>query len=129
MRAWRQAATHWRAVLGWTALVVYLSWNVYWFAHGRLAPSILKAATGIPAPTTGGMRAMEALAAGDWRTSLRANPFAVPIGGLFIASLAVLAVQLLRGRRPKLANGWLVAWLGLLAVAWIAKLLGDRQYW
>src|SRR5207253_2663933 len=111
------------------AFAIYVSWNVYWLAHGRLAPSLLKAATGIPAPTTGGMRALRALSRGDWQTSLRANPLAVPITILFVASLAVVSVQLLRGRRPRLGNRWLAVWLGLLAVAWVAKFFGDPHYW
>jgi hypothetical protein len=119
----------WRALLGWTILVGYIGWNAYWWCRGRLAPSILRALTGIPAPTTGGTRALRALAQGDWDESLRCNPFALPIAILFVLSAAIPVSQLFRGRKPQLSRPWLFAWAVLLAAAWVAKLLGDPAYW
>jgi hypothetical protein len=125
----KRLVSRWRAILGWTALFGYVSWNLYWLAHGRLAPSILSATTGIPAPTTGGTRAFRALAHGDWRESLRCNPFAVPIVILFVLTLSVLAARVLRTGKWLISNRWFYVWAALLLIAWLTKLLGNPTYW
>jgi hypothetical protein len=117
-----------RAV-GWTALVVYLVWNGYWLIQGRLAPALFLSITGWPAPTTGLTRALLALRAGDWRASLAFNPLAVPIMALLAATLGRLAWLALRRRPVCLSRRWLFAWLGLLAVAGVAKFGTDPTTW
>jgi Protein of unknown function (DUF2752) len=117
-----------RAV-GWTALAVYLAWNAYWLVQGRLAPALFLRLTGWPAPTTGLTRALLALAAGDWRASLAFNPLAVPIVLLLAATFGRLAWLAWRRRPIRLSWRWLAAWLGLLAVAWVAKLNTDPSTW
>src|SRR5947207_15543308 len=71
-------------------LAVYLAWNGWWLAHGRVPPSMLVAAMGIPAPTTGGTHSLGALLRGDWRASLRYNAMAVPVALLFVLSVGRL---------------------------------------
>lgn len=119
----------WPAFLGWCLLVGYVTWNLFWLSSGRVPPSIFKAITGLPAPTTGGTRAMRSLREGALSESLRYNPFAVPITLLFVATIAAVAVSAVRGRGLRISGQWAVAWAVLLLVAWIWKLTGDPQYW
>jgi len=119
----------WPAVVGWLGLAVYLSWNLYWLCHGRLAPSLLRSLTGIPAPTTGGTRAIRCLFNGAWQESLRFNAFAVPIAVLFLATIAALLWRIVRRKPLLLPNSWFALWAVVLIVAWICKLFGDPQYW
>ncbi len=110
-------------VVGLGLLAVYVLWNVFWLAQGRIPPSLLTGLTGLPAPTTGGTRSMLALARGDVLGSLYYHPFAVPIVGL----LAITLVQVIRRGR---AAGWVGrGWIILLALAWIAKLLSPPATW
>ncbi len=101
--------------------VVYLWWNAYWLARGRMAPALFLGLTGIPAPTTGSSRSLLALADGDWRESLRQNALAVPLTAVFF--YAILRVVWCVARRRRVAlPAWIAwSWLGLLAVAGIAK--------
>ena len=104
-------------------LAIYLVWNVYWLAQGRIPASLLTGLTGLPAPTTGGTRSMLALARGDLLGSLYYNPFALPIIGLTTVTLA----QVIRRGR---AAGWVGrGWIVLLAIAWITKLLRPTATW
>ena len=119
----------WPAVIGWSGLAIYVSWNVYWLCHGRLAPSLLRSLAGIPAPTTGGTRAIRCLLKGNWQESLRYNAFAIPIAILLLASVAVLAWRLIQGKPFLLPNSWFAIWAVVLIFAWICKLCGDPQYW
>ena len=64
-------------VLAGTLFVVYCFWQIFWLVQGKLAPALFRAATGIPAPTTGGTRSLIQLCQGDWRASLSWNPMAV----------------------------------------------------
>lgn len=113
----------WPTMLGLSAVAVYLGWNAWWLSAGRIPPSMLTGATGIPSPTTGGTRSFLALLDGDLATSLYYNPMTIPILGL----LAVTVGQVIfRGR----GENWLVpAWLIVLSVAWIAKLMSPSATW
>jgi hypothetical protein len=104
-------------------IVVYTGWNGYWLAQGRLAPSLLLSATGVPAPTTGGTSAIVALAQGNLVESVRCNAMAVPMALLFIGSLGILAARALQRKSLHLPVrlGW--AWAAVLLIAWIVKLL------
>jgi Protein of unknown function (DUF2752) len=103
-------------------LVVYVGWQLFWLAQGRLPPALFLALTGLPAPTTGGTRSMRALFTGDWQAAVRYNPLALPMTLLFVASVAwLLTCGMTRGRW-RLPRQFLVAWLALLAVAWVFKL-------
>lgn len=106
-----------------TLLAVYVAWNLYWLACGRVPPSILWKVTGIPSPTTGGTGSFLALLHGRWADSLRLNAMTLPIAALFSASLATLAWQLVWHRRARLPGIFLPAWVAVLVVAWILKLL------
>ena len=85
----------WR-ILRWCAFfmfVYYVGWNLYFLAQGRLAPSILTGATGIPSPTTGGTRSLQALLRGDWLESLRCHPLTVPLIGWYALTVGLLVTR------------------------------------
>ena len=109
--------------------VVYAIWNAFWIWHAMVPPSLFRALTGLPAPTTGGTRSVKHLLAGNWIESLRCNAMTIPIASLFITCLACLVWQGVRGRRLSLPPwmGW--SWAVVLILAWILKLCGDAQYW
>jgi TctA family transporter len=110
-------------------LAAYVGWWGYWLARGQLPPAPIKAMLGLPAPSTGCTRSLMALARGDWRESLRWNPFAVPMLLMLVGSLAWVIVRALRRRRVVLPERLATAWLILLPVAWAVKLFGDPAYW
>jgi len=110
-------------------LATYVLWNVYWVSHGRLPPSMLVAISGLPAPTTGGWRAIEALVRGDWLESLRYNALALPLAGLFAVTLFQLLYQAIGRRGLALGSYTVWAWSAVLALAWVVKLCGDPRYW
>ncbi|HTU26313.1 MAG TPA: DUF2752 domain-containing protein [Pirellulales bacterium] len=108
---------------------VWCLWNALWLVERQIPPALFCALTGLPCPTTGGTRSIACLLRGEWAESLRANALAIPIALLLALTLACLAGRLLAGRPLRLGGRFLTAWGAVLAVAWIAKLLGDRQYW
>ena len=118
----RSSRAAWR-LAGAVALVLWLAWNAWWLAiEGRLPPSALTEVAGVPCPTTGCTRSLLALGAGDWRGSLRHNALAVPIGVLFLLSVAWAAVAWARSGRARLPGALAWVWAGVLTVAWVTKL-------
>jgi len=109
--------------------IVYCVWNIYWLAQRQFAPALFKAVTGLPAPTTGGTRALAKLCEGSLLESLRYNCMAVPFLLLLVASVVIVVSQLILGRRPRLPEWLWWLWIVVLAVAWLAKLIGDPAYW
>lgn len=103
-------------------LIVYLGWNAIWLVQGWIPPSLFLALTGLPSPTTGGVRSMTALAEGDWRASLEFNALAVPITLLFVYCVARLGWCAARRDRLVLPRWTLPAWIGVLSLAWVLKL-------
>jgi hypothetical protein len=114
------------AILG---FLVYCVWNVYWLSHAKIPPSIFLSVTGLPAPTTGGARAVMHLYRGEVRESLRYNAMAIPILLLFAATLGWLARQTATRQRVLLPFGFFWAWAIVLSIAWVLKLTGDPMYW
>ncbi|MHB0954986.1 MAG: DUF2752 domain-containing protein [Pirellulaceae bacterium] len=113
----------WPNALGLSLLLVYLGWNVRWLAVGRIPPSMLTAATGLPSPTTGGTRSLLALLEGDLAMSFHYNPMTVPI----VALLTLTIGQVLFKRR---GDNWLAAaWIAALSIAWVVKLMSPRATW
>ncbi len=110
-------------VLAAALLVVYLGWQVFWLAQGQIPPALFLALTGLPAPTTGGTRAVLHFSHGEWRESLACNPMALPITLLAVASLAAVVATRLRRGRWRLPRGFGAAWLAVLVIAWVLKLL------
>ncbi len=107
----------------------YCIWNGYWLAQGKVPPSIFLAATGLPAPTTGGTRAVVHLWRGELLESMRYNAMAIPILLLLAVTLGWLIRQAAK-RRPFLVPfGFFWAWLAVLAIAWVLKLTGDPNAW
>ena len=108
---------------------VYCLWNAFWLLQRQVPPALFLGLTGLPAATTGCTRSLKALSAGDWGKSLRWNAMAVPLSLLFLLSLGRLAWAWIARRPVRLPIGFLYAWVGLLAIAWVLKLVGDPAYW
>jgi len=105
-------------ILGGLSLTGYVLWNAWWLLQARIPPSILLTVTGLPAPTTGGTRAIRALAVGDLGGMLRHNAFALPLTLLFLISIIRPWLSQPQRLPPSLARAWIV----LLAAAWVVKL-------
>ncbi len=115
------------AALG--AFLFYLVWNAVWIGAGKVPPSLFKAISGYPCPTTGGYRSLLALSRGDIAASLLFNPLTLVYILLFAGSLAILLRQLYRRRRLALPPAIAWAWLASLALGWAAKFALGKQYW
>jgi hypothetical protein len=115
------------AALG--AFIFYLAWNAVWIAHGRIPPSILKAMTGIPCPTTGGYRSFVALCRGEFVQSFLYNPLMLVYLLLFCYSMAVLFHQWIHRKRLVLRPFIAWMWCAALLIGWAAKFALGRQYW
>jgi len=124
-RLWRKSL----ALLAVTLLAVYLGWNIYWLAQGRLAPSLFVAITGLPCATTGCTRSLMAWGRGDWLQALRYNPLSLAFVVLLVASGCQIALQLFRRKRLALHQSLAWGWGVNLTVGWIYKLLSDPAYW
>jgi len=109
--------------------VVYVAWNLLWLATGQAPPSLMLTLTGFPAPTTGMTRSLLCLGRGDVAQSLLWNLMTVPVGGLFLVSLAMLAWQACRGQRVRLPRWNARLWGLLLVIAWILKFALGPAYW
>lgn len=109
--------------------VVYVAWNALWLTRGQIPMSLMKALTGLPAPTTGMTRSGLALLDGRWLESLAWNPFTLPVVALCLFSAAWIGRRWLT-RQPMLLPTWVARWwLATLAAAWIAKLIIGPRYW
>jgi hypothetical protein len=111
------------------AFSAYCIWNLWWLAQARIPPSIFMAITGVPAPTTGGTRAILQLLQGNLLESLRYNCMAVPLLLLFLSNLLALGWLALTRRRLVLPEWVWWLWLAVLGIGWISKLCGDPAYW
>lgn len=124
-RSWRKSL----ALFATALFVVYVGWNLFWLAQGRLAPSLFLTITGLPCATTGCTRSLMAWSRGDWLAALRYNPLSLAFVGLLLASWSQMAWQVVRRKRlrlhPVVAWGWGVS----LTAGWIYKLLSDPAYW
>ncbi len=119
-------------LLRWLAIAaaaVYVGWNLYWLAQGRIPPAIFYALTGLPAPTTGGVRAIQALARGEWSLSWQYNAMALPLTALFAFSVLLPVMRWATGRPASLPRWIVPAWIVLLLIAWVFKLTSDSVYW
>jgi Protein of unknown function (DUF2752) len=107
----------------------YVAWNAVWISKGEIPPSILHAVIGLPCPTTGGIRSVQALCQGELLQALRFNPLMLVYLFLLGYSVVVLAGQMIRGQRLVLKPfmGWL--WYGSLVVGWVAKFVLGRRFW
>jgi hypothetical protein len=108
---------------------IYLAWNAVWIAKGRIPPSILRAVTGFPCPTTGGYRSLMALSSGHLAQSFLFNPLLLIYLLLFGYSMAILLRQAIC--RERLVLRPFVAWMWCIALVlgWAAKFALGRQYW
>ena len=107
----------------------YCLWNLAWLPLGRTAPSMLTGLCGLPCPTTGGTRAFMCLMRGDVAASLRYNAMTVPILALLALTLGHLVHRAARRQRLVVPQGVFVAWMAVLAFAWVLKLVGNPAYW
>jgi len=115
--------------LGYTALAVYVAWNVWWLGQGAIPPSILRHVTGVPAPTTGMTRSVLALVHGDVGRSLLWNPCAVPVAVLYLVTGGVLVLRFVRRETLRLHPALASTWIGVLLLAWLAKLALGPTWW
>jgi hypothetical protein len=109
--------------------VVYCGWNVAYLVWGRVPDSILHALTGLPCPTTGGVRSFAAYLQGHWLEGFLFNPFAPLLAGLFLVSVAILAWRAVRRQRVRLPGSLGIAWLVCLGLAWVTKFALGPAYW
>ncbi len=104
-------------------LVVYCCWQCFWIACGAIPPSMFWWLTGLPCPTTGGTRSFLALLGGDWQLSLHHNAMTVPLLALTVWTLGWVVWQLLKREHIAVPIGTGRAWLYVLILAWIIKLV------
>lgn len=110
-------------------LAAYVVWNFFFLLRGEIPPSIFKQLTGLPCPTTGGVRSLKSLFAGRWQESFLYNPFT-----LFFITLAVISIwqiirARIRGEKIALSPGIFYSWLTVIILAWITKFILPVQYW
>jgi hypothetical protein len=130
--SWRIAATEVRPIARSVALGLfgfYLLWNALSIASGRVPVSILKGLTGLPCPTTGGIRSTLALLHGQWMEALLWNPFAPVYAGILALSAITLGARVYRREQmvlsPLLARVWILS----LVAGWVAKFAIGPKYW
>lgn len=104
-------------------LGVYVAWNSLWLAAGQIPPSLFYAITGLPCPTTGCTRSLLSLLKGEIDQSLMHNPMTIPIIAMLLAMLIRVSFLVYAREKPELSNGWLIAWILVLSIAWTTKLL------
>jgi cytochrome bd-type quinol oxidase subunit 1 len=107
----------------------YCVWNACFIVSGQLPDSIWRAVTGLPCPTTGGTRSVQAYLRGDWEAGFWYNPLAPVFLMLLLVSAALLFTQRIRRQEPRLSSWLARIWLWSLLLAWIAKLLIGPNYW
>lgn len=110
-------------------LVLYGGWNAFFLVQGKFPDSVFRVVTGLPCPTTGGIRSIQAFARGEWLNAFLWNPF-VPV---FILLAGWSAVRLVRAWRQKnpllLSRGLTACWFLALGGAWITKFILGSAYW
>jgi Protein of unknown function (DUF2752) len=121
-----------RQIIRYSAMIAfgaYIAWNVVWIAKGKIPPSILLSAFGLPCPTTGCIRSLHALCRGDLLHSFLFNPLTLVYLVLLVYTVLVLTVHMVHGERLVLrpCMGWL--WWASLAVGWAAKFALGRSFW
>ena len=102
---------------------VYGVWQFYWLGMGQMPPALFLAVTGLPAPTTGGIRSVSCLLRGDWLGSLHHNAMTIPMSILAIGCVGWAMILASRRGQVRLPKGIGLAWVVLLAMAWSIKLL------
>ncbi len=108
---------------------LYIAWNVCWLLGGRVPPSIFSYATGLPCPTSGMVRGLQALFRGEWQVFFLFNPFSPVYLSLLGISAAMILRQLARKKEITLPNFMSWAWLLSLALGWITKFAIGANYW
>ncbi len=125
LRLWQMALRCLAVVM----ISVYGVWQVYWLGRGQLPPALFLFFTGLPAPTTGGLRSLGCLSRGDWLGSLHHNAMAIPMT-LMAVGCAAWGIGLAYCRRPVcLPRGMGLAWVFVLVLAWSIKLLQALHEW
>lgn len=111
------------------ALGGYIAWDLFFLVQGKVPRSVFKVVTGLPCPTSGGWRSLQALVRGNWGESWRFNPFTTVFLALLLAS-GICIVRCIRRRSVVLLPPWLsTGWFAALALAWGAKFLLGPVYW
>ena len=107
----------------------YCVWNMYFLVSGCVPDSIFHAATGLPCPTTGGVRSIVGYLRGDWTQGFLFNPFAPLFVALFCLSVSFLARNAFRKKPVTIPNWMCRAWVASLALAWVTKFAIGPRYW
>lgn len=116
-------------LLGCTSLAAYITWNLHWLALKKIPPSIAIGVFHIPAPTTGMTRSFFCFLKGDFFTSLKWNPFTIPLILLLAWSLLSLIKQVVKKEKLNLNRVQVTAWLFILVTAWLFKLIQSPAWW
>ena len=117
-----------KAVAG-VFFIGYCGWNCHFLVSGTVPSSIFQSATGLPCPTTGGVRSITAYLRGDIWEAFCFNPFAPIFILLFCASAWSIACCAYSKRPMRIPNWMGIMWLISLLGAWIAKFAICSQYW
>ena len=112
-----------------TTFVVYLAWNIVWISCGTVPPSLLVYFTGLPCPTTGCLRALNAYSSGELLEGFLWNPVLPFFIGLLAISFAIILTRAISGKKIVLPNYLGTLWLVTLACGWILKFIIGRNYW
>jgi hypothetical protein len=107
----------------------YCVWNCYFLMLGVVPDSILHAATGLPCPTTGGVRSMVAYLHGDFAQGFLYNPFAPVFIVLFCVSVSLLAHKAYHKKPLVISSLLTYAWALSLVSAWLSKFAIGPYYW
>ena len=104
-------------------IAIYSVWQVYWLSRWEFPPALFLALTGLPAPTTGGIRSIVCLMHGDWIGSLHNNAMTIPMTVMAITCAFWATGQAYFGHQVRLPKGMGLAWAVVLTLAWSIKLI------
>ncbi len=107
----------------------YGVWNLFFLFQGKIPPSIFKSITGLPCPTTGGVRSVLAYKNGLFLEGFLYNPFSLIYIFLLLYSIIWIIYCLYRKKRVLLPNWLCNTWLITLGLGWVIKFIIGPQYW
>jgi len=108
---------------------VYCHWQLWNLAKGKIPPSLFKTITGLPCPSTGCIRSINAYLSGNFLEGFLWNPMSLVFLVLLAWSLATIGYRVFK-REPICLDGRLsAAWIFALGLAWILKFMLGSDYW
>jgi len=116
--------------VGWSFLILWVCWNVYWLSQGQLAPSPLMHFFGIAVSTTGMTRSVIAMSNGEWVESLLWNVFTVPLLLIFFLSVSYVLIGWLKKKHLVCLPSWMAwSWVVILIAAQVSKWIIGPERW